>query len=203
MTNEDSLLYFVNNSAQYKGGAIYYYSSGERDLLSSRNCFIRYYDITMHPENWTSKFYFEGNTAGYGNNINNSIYASTVLPCIWGGVYGSSENDDYQSVFCWNDNWQYFYSPNTLAPCVSQISTAPLKYIYIQPTYQLFPGQEMKLNVFFIDDLNKTISNQAILIAHMNNTDNATFEGTDLNYDYIAHKKLHYMENQVRMSAYV
>ena len=190
VTNEDSVLHFVNNSAQYKGGAIYYYSSGERDLLSSRNCFIRYYDIIAHPEEWTSKFYFEGNTAGYGNNINNSIYASTVLPCIWGGAYGSSEYDSDQSVFCWNNNWQYFYSPNVLAPCVSQISTAPSKYTHIKTTYQSFPGQEVNLNVSFDDDLKNTISNQAILIAHMNNTDNATFEGTDLNYDYIAHKKI-------------
>ena len=189
VTNKDSVLHFVNNSAQYKGGAIYYFSSGERDLLSSRNCFIRYYDITVHPKDWTSKFYFEGNTVGNGHRPN-SIYASTVLPCTWGGAYGSSQNDKDQHVFFWGDNWHYYYSQNVVSQWYYQISTSPSRYSYVQSTYQLFPGQEVKLDVSFVDDLNNNISNQAILIAHMNNTDNATFKGTDLNYNYIAHKKL-------------
>ena len=189
VTNKDSVLHFVNNSAQYKGGAIYYYSSGERELLSSRNCFIRYYDISVRPEDWTSKFYFEGNTVGNGQSPN-SIYASTVLPCIWGGAYGSSQNDNDQHVFFWNDNWHYYYSHDTISQWYYQISTSPSRYTYVQPTYQVIPGQEVKLNVLFIDDLNNNISDQAILIAHMNNTDNATFKGTELNYNYIAHKKL-------------
>ena len=189
LTNEDSVFSFVNNSAQYKGGAIYYYSSGERDLLSSRNCFIRYYDITVHPKNWTSKFYFKGNTVG-NRNVSNSIYASTVLPCKWRGAHTSAKNDRDQHVFCWSDNWQYFDFQSTHVPCVSQISTAPSEYTYIDTVYKPIPGEQVRLNVSLVDDLNNNVSDQAVLIAYMNNTDNATFEGTDINYDYIAYQKI-------------
>ena len=189
LTNENSVLHFVNNSAQYKGGAIYYYSSGERDLLSSRNCLIRYYDITVHPENWTSKFYFKGNTVR-NRNVSNSIYASTILPCKWRGTYGSAKSDHDQQVFCWSDNWQYFDFQSTSTPCVSQISTAPSKYIHITTIYKPIPGEQVKLNVSFVDDLNNNVSDEAVLIAYINNIDNATFQGTNFNYDYIAYQKL-------------
>jgi predicted outer membrane repeat protein len=89
LTNEDSHLTFINNTAQYKGGAIYFYSSGERDLISSSNCFIRFNNLTATPYNWTSKFRFENNVIQVkdpdNNYQRNSIYASSLLSCIWGG----------------------------------------------------------------------------------------------------------------------
>jgi len=56
-------LNFIDNLAYFNGGAIFAKSVGEHDLISSRNCFIRFHDITVTPVHWTAKFYFENNTA--------------------------------------------------------------------------------------------------------------------------------------------
>ena len=58
VTYAHSNLTFINNTAEYNRGAIYFFSSGECDLISSRNCLIRFFNITLPPQNWTSSFTF-------------------------------------------------------------------------------------------------------------------------------------------------
>ena len=57
-TSPLSEVMFSNNTADINGGAIYQYSVGNHDLFNSRNCFIRYSEFDLLPENWTSKFIF-------------------------------------------------------------------------------------------------------------------------------------------------
>lgn len=45
--SSNTTLKFVRNKAVFKGGAIFGQSIGEHDLISSRNCFIRYSDIDI------------------------------------------------------------------------------------------------------------------------------------------------------------
>ena len=195
LTNEDSVLHFVNNSAYYKGGAIYHYSSGERDLLSSRNCFIRYYDITVHPENWTSSFYFEGNTIEYmiGNNKkNNSIYTSTLLPCIWGGAFGNSDYNMHEvnKTFCWNNKWKYKVHHDVYTSCTRQISSAPSYYQSIEANYTTVPGKTIKLNLTVFDDLKHNVTKTSIFIARIIEG-SATFRGEKhFKFTYISHEYL-------------
>ena len=155
-------LNFIDNLAYFNGGAIFAKSVGEHDLISSRNCFIRFYDITVSPAHWTAKFYFENNTA---HGKPNAIYTTTVLPCLWGGAYGPVENDTGDShVFCWNSNWTY---DGYRCPAhANETETAPAKFTLIDREYHLeiFPGQHKSLDVNMIDDFGNNVTDRIVLI---------------------------------------
>lgn len=104
ITSENTSLTFTGNKAMYHGGAIYFYSSGERDLISSRNCFIRYKDINVSPDEWNASFTFRDNELFSGQR--NAIHTPSVLSCLWGGAYGEV-NTGPENVFCWGNNWDY------------------------------------------------------------------------------------------------
>ena len=191
LTYHNSTLVFINNTAQYKGGAIYFYSSGQRDLLSSRSCFIRFIDITVQPRNWTSTFYFENNgIARYmTKHIQpNSIYASSLLSCIWGGASGRySYNISDTEVFCWNKRWIYKDSSS----CKTQISSAPTSFRHFNSVFQTLPGKILNVSeVSVYTDTEQDVSEDSILIAQILNS-SATFCGTEnAKFDYISHRHL-------------
>lgn len=151
-------LLFINNSAQFTGGAIYWESSGEHELVSSRSCFIRYIDI-IHPELWNAKFIFNQNTAALDGN---AIYASTLLTCIWGNLpHGTLNNvvEAYDKVFCWNNHsliWDY--GEDT---CSSSIATAGSSFANVthgQPyNMTTIPGELKRLPVVINNDRNTSI----------------------------------------------
>ena len=197
LMNEDSMLRFVNNSAQYKGGAIYYFNAGERDLLSSRNCFIRYYNVSVQPEDWKSRFYFENNRIEgmtIDSNQYSAIYASTILPCIWGGAFGDSmyNKTTINRTFCWNENWHY---EDTLS-CSDQISSAPSNCKYIKSSYTTVPGKTFPLSLTIYDDLQNNLTDTAILVAWIK-SGSATFRGDrNIKFDYILNKTLHFLHGK-------
>lgn len=179
LISNGSSLYFINNTAQYYGGAIFSYQSGEHDLVSSRSCFIRYYDITADPSDWDAYFYFENNHA---NNELNSIYASTLLPCIWGGPQGGAVvDDDLASVFCWNKSkWVYQSS------CSKEISTAPSSYQLVD-SYTAIPGKTLEINATVLDETKHDVTDRTIFIARILEG-SARFKGSEtLDYAYISH----------------
>ena len=214
VTNDNSQLIFNNNRAYYSGGAIYYFSSGERDLISSRNCFIRFHDITLPPDYWTSTFEFRNNTA---SEHPNSIYASTILPCVWGGAYGATKNnkDVNMRVFCWNDyrrNWRYFLHDGSEYPCCNtshetncesspQVSTAASMFFpdsNLNSSYNVIPGNITTLNLPVKNDMDREVTDNTIFIARITHTKldadedgKASFKaGHDYQYNYISHQQL-------------
>lgn len=198
LTYENSNLVFINNTAQYQGGAIYFYSSGERDLLSSRNCFIRVDNITAHPQDWTSSFYFENNTIEQkndsGKNQPNSIYASSLLSCIWGGAFGKySYNISRSEAFCWNSHsWIYKESHSAAPSCKGQISSAPTSFSNEEFTFSTLPGKALNIKeVSMFTDLEQNVSGNSILIARILDGP-ATFHGIkNFKVDYISHRFLY------------
>ncbi len=145
----------THNRAKEKGGAIFSQSVGEHDLLSSGNCFIRYSDIHATPDKWQAYFKFTNNTA---NGQINSIYTTTVLPCLWGGTYGpSSVSSD--NVFCWSTRWQY--SSN----CTREIQTDPAEFSRSSYTMEIFPGQRTELPVVTTDDLKNLATRRTVFTA--------------------------------------
>ena len=190
VTNESSTLSFINNTAQYKGGAIYFYSSGQRDLLSSRNCFIRFNNITAHPQDWTSKFYFQGNfVQTREDNQPNAIYATSLLSCIWGpGSYGSYlYNVSRSEVFCWNENWTYKESSSANeSQCNKQISSAPTSFRNVKSTYRTLPGKQFHLEYSVYTDLQRNVTEKSVLVARILNG-SATFYGVkNFTFDYVS-----------------
>ena len=156
-TSPGTQLHFVNNSAEIRGGAIFAQSIGEHDLISSRNCFFRYKDIKVTPFNWTSLLYFDHNSA---KGIPNSIYATSLLTCQWGGAFGSAEKNADQ-VFCWTGNWEY--SPGN---CSDEIATSPAFFnrsvIY---NMNAIPGKREPLPITIYDDRHNNVTNETVFTA--------------------------------------
>ena len=178
-----SHLVFIRNKAEYYGGAIYSYNSGVRDQFGSGNCFIRFSDIFCDPENWTSTFKFESNTA---NGAQNSIYTSTILPCVWGSAHGSTNTseENIRKTFCWGKNWKYDDTS-----CSNQISTAPAKY-EVSEVLSIIPGQTIPLNANVQDDMNNSVTDKAVFVLRITEG-NASFLGSyQYNYSYVSHNTL-------------
>ena len=153
---------FTNNSATYRGGAIYSQSVGQIDLLSSLNCFIRYSDIDLPPWKWNARFRFHGNTA---NKENNSIYATSLLACIYGGLYGPSGAFNMTQVFCWDEKWEYNGHKNN---CISEIATAPVTFTATGVRYNMsvFPGKGKEIPARVLDDFHRNITEPQVFGIH-------------------------------------
>ena len=173
-TSGDTFLNFTNNRAELKGGAIYAQSVGEHDLISSRNCFIRYNNLSATPDDWTSEFYFDGNTA---KGKNNSIYATSLLTCLWGGAYGSTE-ESAKKTFCWK-TWRY-----SSGSCTAEIATSPAMFSKNNSAYflSIIPGQQEGLPISMYDDRGAIVTNETVFLA---STINGSIQ-IDSNSQYIS-----------------
>ena len=153
--HDNAQMTFVNNSALYNGGAIFSRSVGEQEIVAAGNCFIRFSDIDATPWEWTAKFYFRGNTA---NGQKNSIYATSVQPCLLGGSYGPSGDSNDTGVgqiFCWTENWDYEQSD-----CSNEISSAPASFTVSGMRYNMsaFPGRVTETPIRVLDDFGRPIT---------------------------------------------
>ena len=157
-TYPSSRVEFVQNTAEIEGGAIYEVSIGEHDLINSRNCFIRYSDITVTPEKWNSSFFFSANTA---NGRNESIFASSLLICQWGGASGNSSGD-LSKVFCWSkENWDY-----DGGNCKTEVRTSPA--IFNSSTnysIEVLPGKRDKTHLTMWDDRGSDVTSSSVFLA--------------------------------------
>ena len=186
--SRNTTITFQNNSAEFVGGAIYAQSIGEHDLISSRNCFVRYDDIEVTPWDWEAVFIFENNTA---NKEVNSIYATSLLTCLWGGAYGSASTDnDTQNVFCWNSNQtnptQWVYSSNN---CTAEIATSAANFVLnmnntndcvhdkmCNISIKVIPGLSTVLPFYTIDDRKNNVTNASVLTAKVIEVGNHTHD---------------------------
>ena len=71
---------FENNTALFKGGAIYVFMIDNNDLTTSRSCFIQNHNNSPSYGNWTSNFTFSGNVAK-DNTFGHTIFTTTLNPC--------------------------------------------------------------------------------------------------------------------------
>ena len=97
---------FDHNHAFLLGGAIYYRIGGPRNLMTSQSCFIQYEDVTKDPKEWDTQIHFTCNSA---NMEGMTIYASSLLPCVWSGApYGHgfrvNRTVAIRQVFHWNES---------------------------------------------------------------------------------------------------
>ena len=128
---------FINNSARVYGGAIYYRKSGEHDLMSSANCFIRYVDDTVAPYNWENvKFQFLNNYASTDHG-GDAIYTTTVVDCAWNGSFSYANDNTLYKIFL---DWPNFtfqpknnYTIQTAARSVKYKSSSSNTSLKITP----------------------------------------------------------------------
>lgn len=149
-------LTFFNNSAFVQGGAIYALLTSRHDILSSRNCFLQYSNESVHPNDWNATFTFINNTASMGN----SIYTTSLLPCVWGASYGDI-NYNLLEVFNWTN--VFFYKPDDSSQISSGIaSLSKDSYIDMDVT----PGNITRLPIIPKDDWQHSTQGSVWLYSH-------------------------------------
>ena len=133
---------FYNNSAFVEGGAIYALLTSRHNTLSSRNCFLQYNNEYIHPNEWNATFTFINNTAPMGN----SIYTTSLLPCVWGASYGTI-NYSFKEVFNWTN--VFSYAPDDQLQISSGIASLSLK---TEVNMSIVPGNVTGLPIYPLDD---------------------------------------------------
>ena len=144
---ENAYLQFGNNRAHDKGGAIFAMSIGEHDLISSRNCFIRYYNSSVPSKNWKAHLSFVDNSAAVTGE---SIYTTTLLPCLWttsssAATYNLTKS--LNSVFV-GPPFDYTHSDKSVV--YKDIATDASQFHYTSTS--LFPGQLKRLPILISDN---------------------------------------------------
>ena len=147
MLYENVQLNFTNNKADGKGGAILVINNGQRDLVSSQYCFVVFHNVSVSPYEWKEKnikVYFAHNKAKYGN----SIFATTLYTCIWGGSTGLDQIhiDDVKQVCYWNKTFMYEGVSNVSG--LSQEISSEATYVsnVKKTTYSIPPGKLYHFN---------------------------------------------------------
>ena len=151
------LVYFNQNSAHDKGGAIYQESSALHDSGYSRTCFINYIkdeNVTVDDNGIHVKF--NRNQAGIGNErsripgYGHSLYSSSLLPC-----HNREPFSDVNltiDLFNQIGNFSY-HPPNRPMEIVTSVNRTNISNL----TVYFIPGNETTIHYNNYDDLNQSI----------------------------------------------
>ena len=190
VTHPFSHMSFIENNAENFGGAIYSLSPGVGDQFGSRNCFLRFSNVSTLPYQWTSSFYFKSNKA---KNQLNAIYASTVLPCVWIEGHNGINLSIVKQTFCWSDNWIYHNDSNLSESCTNQIMTAAADY-KLPISYNVIPGDDILFNANVFDDMGNNVTDSTVFVVKVVDGP-ASFPGySDIDNDYV--NKYTYVSNE-------
>ena len=171
IVHDITFLAFINNTADTKGGAIYYVNSGQKDFVSTQRCLFYYYDLTaFNISQWKTKFFFSNNSARDGGD---SIYCTTLLTCIWENLPGSVtvSSDDIFKVFNWTGKFNYTGVNNNS----TEIATDTANITLNNDRVKIPPGQFYDLKILPTDDRHQI--SHPVFYAYTDN-DNVTVDQT-------------------------
>ena len=175
--NENTEILFHSNRANDKGGAVYVLSIGEHDLISSRNCFIRYVNPAIYIFDWNTNFTFVENEAAVAGN---SIYTTTLLSCIWTASNASSYNLSEATKNLFSNTPFYYVRSSSKSGNHSEIATAASHFILNSTTpVHVFPGQLKRLPINITDDKGNNASSYTSFVVV---TDNSSTYKVENNY---------------------
>ena len=159
IVHENTYLLFNGNSvgAYGLGGAVYSVHFGAHDLYYRMNCFFQYHKFNEPPSRWNTTFLFRNNIA---DNINNSIYTTSLFPCMWPHL-GSSDDMRGGNVFCDNSVWIFEGESRN---CHNEIATGPGNIKVTKIIYDVIPGWNVSLGVKTYDDYNRPLP--TVLVAN-------------------------------------
>ena len=146
-------LWFTGNKADNKGGAIYFISSSERDFISTQKCFVFYSDRSAEQGNWSVSVNFQNNT----DMMNKSIYATTLLPCVWENlpenieVKWSSVDVLFNQTFHFTDSSGSTVGSNSITDAINITINEPTPV-------QIPPGRLYKFNITSLDELGNEVN---------------------------------------------
>ena len=158
LVGQNTRMRFTDNHVSGYGGAIYNHYIGQENMKSNINCFIRYEDPFIAPEDWEVWFYFRNNTA---DKLGNSIYSSSILPCSLAGHNFVKR----EVIFCWNnERWIYDSSE-----CHCQIYTSAQNFTLtniMKPNHRdIYPGRDIDLQLQATDDLGHDVTKTTVYSA--------------------------------------
>ena len=173
----NTTLWFTGNKAYSKGGAIYFVSTSERNFISTQKCFIFYSDRTAKQGNWNVSIHFQSNF----DLLNKSIYATTLLPCVWGNIPGSTKVKPSTLDLLFN---QTFHFSNSSGPTIGNNSmTDPINITINEPTpVRLPPGRLYPFKITSLDELGNEV-NPVFFVHTMNSSISAVSSTTVYTYD--------------------
>ena len=148
-----SKLIFSNNTALNKGGAIYAYPTDEAFMPYVHRCFVRYNNTNPKeaaPWYSTASFHFTDNKP-------ETIYATSLLPCVWNHNDTWTLDQDIRDTFCSWKNWNF-----TNGNCTNKIRTAARNFSTTPQNVTMFPGIPHKF-LRAVDDLGHNVSNFTII----------------------------------------
>ena len=156
--HEETTVVFDGNAAVERGGAIYAAQLQNFYSVYSYSCFIRYFTPDIHPSHWNATLYFRNNSEfvlGPGKQ-QNSIYASSILPCVWPSGPNSDVESDIKATFCdWN-SWVFDRN------CTADITTSAHKFGMNEYNISMHPGIPQPLGVQVYDDFAQPVTNTTI-----------------------------------------
>ena len=139
---------FENNTAVYKGGAIYTFMIDNNDFTTSRSCFIQ--NQRLHSP-WSAVFYFTGNRAS-DKTLGHSIFATTLIPC---QVINNSTDDDYPSYVVIDIT--HVFSVRGIDINLGEVSTEGAHLDSKSNTRYIIPGESYSHGVEVSDDLGHSV----------------------------------------------
>lgn len=143
---------FINNTAVYRGGAIYVSLFDKTDFTTSRRCFIQYIndDMKVLTHRWNLTLTFTGNRAKDGT-AGHAIFATSFLPC------QIIDSTILQISEIFHNRSEYITFDDNVA-IEDQLSTdgAVLKGKASQ-WLTIIPGIEYQLGVTLSNDFNNTV----------------------------------------------
>ena len=167
---------FINNTAIHQGGAIYIVLTDITDFITSRSCFIQYYDnhSSILSINWKANITFIGNKA-IDDTAGNAIYSTSFHPCQVINN-GTAKQPNYKVIENISEVFTVRginFDDDALRP---QIATDGALFNISRPTpMMIIPGENYLHGVTMTDDLGQPV-NVSLRVA--------TSEGIDLNSGY-------------------
>lgn len=139
---------FVDNVAQYQGGAIFTLMIDSHDFTISKSCFIQYIDDNNKSltKDWNNNITFTGNNATFGN----AIFTTSLHPC-----QIISKNDSCIHI---TRNNEEVFSHRGIHINERDISTEGAHLYHKKETLHAIPGKRYDHGVKIHDDLNNSVS---------------------------------------------
>lgn len=138
---------FENNTALFKGGAIYVFMIDNNDFTTSRSCFIQNDNNLPLSGKWSSEFTFVGNKAKDNTN-GNAIFSTSLTPCTVVNN-GTVNQPDYSVI----DITEVF-SARGIPVDLEQVSTEGTNLVVnTDSIWQIVPGEQYSHRVTVKDDL--------------------------------------------------
>ena len=144
IVNDNTSLSFQNNTARYRGGAIY----SEACTQATENCFIRHSNSALDPDQWRTNVSFSENQA---NSLGNSIYINSIQSCVW-------PKYNKNMTFFWK-GWSFLSSDS----CPNELRSSRAYVTYYGPAKNtVYPGECIQKFIVF-DDWGNDITEQTKL----------------------------------------